>query len=55
MANFYKSIINTNISKNYFNSMKKYQKSEFNYTIAYYYNIQKVTNSLFFLSPIISI
>jgi len=39
MANFYVSIINTNITQNYFNSIEKHQKSEFNYTISYYYNI----------------
>ena len=44
MAGFYLSLLNTNITKNYFNSIEKHQKSEFNYTITYYYNIQEVTN-----------
>ena len=39
MAQSYLSILNNNITKNYFNSIVKHQKSEFNYTIAYYYNI----------------
>ena len=39
MANFYLSVINSNITKSYFNSIEKHQKSEFNYTITYYYNI----------------
>ena len=32
-------IFNTNITQNYFDSIEKHQKSEFNYTINYYYNI----------------
>ena len=39
MAEFYLYILNTNITQNYFNSIVKHQKSEFNYTITYYYNI----------------
>ena len=39
MASFYLSLLNTNITKNYFNAIEKHQKSEFNYTITYYYNI----------------
>jgi hypothetical protein len=39
MTEFYLSILNTNITQNYFNSIVKFQKSEFNYTITYYYNI----------------
>ena len=39
MTEFYLSILNTNITQNYFESIVKYQKSEFNYIIIYYYNI----------------
>lgn len=39
MAGFYLSILNSNITKNYFNSIDLHQKTEFNYTINYYYNI----------------
>jgi len=39
MANIYISVINSNITKSYFNSIEKHQKSEFNYTITYYYNL----------------
>ena len=39
MAGFYLSILNSNITKNYFNSIDLHQKTEFNYTITYYYNI----------------
>ena len=39
MAELYLSIFNTNITQNYFDSIEKHQKSEFNYTINYYYNI----------------
>ena len=39
MAGYYLAVLNNNITKNYFNSIQKHQKSEFNYTIAYYYNI----------------
>jgi len=39
MTEFYLSILNTNITQNYINSIVKHQKSEFNYTITYYYNI----------------
>ena len=39
MADFYLILLNSNITKNYFHSIEKHQKSEFNYTISYYYNI----------------
>jgi len=39
MTESYLSILITNITQNYFNSIEKHQKSEFNFTIAYYYNI----------------
>ena len=39
MANSYVTVLNTDITKSYFNSIVKHQKSEFNYTITYYYNI----------------
>ena len=39
MAGYYLAVLNNNITKNYFNSIQKHQKSEFNYTITYYYNI----------------
>ena len=47
MAGYYLSVLNSNITKNYFNSIQKHQKSEFNYTITYYYNIllQQVKSS----------
>ncbi len=39
LANFYLAVLNSNITKSYFNSIEKHQKSELNYTITYYYNL----------------
>ena len=38
MAKIYETTITKNITKNYFDSIVLFQKTEFNYTIAYYYN-----------------
>ena len=38
MAQIYENIISKNITQNYFDSIVLFQKTEFNYTIAYYYN-----------------
>ena len=55
MVSFHLSLLKTNLTNNYFYSIEKYQKSEFNYTISYYYNIllklvksshQYITNNL---------
>ena len=52
MAEFYLSIFNTNITQNYFDSIEKHQKSEFNYTISYYYNslLQNITSVYQYIS-----
>ena len=39
LSGFYISVINTNITNNYFDSINMHQKTEFNYTISYYYNL----------------
>ena len=36
---FYLVVLNTNITKNYYDSIEQQEKNEFNYTIKYYYNI----------------
>ena len=38
MAQIYETIIRKDITKNYFDSIVLFQKTEFNYTISYYYN-----------------
>ena len=38
-ASFYLSVLSTNITNNYFDSINMHQKTEFNYTISYYYNL----------------
>ena len=46
MAIIYEVLIKNNITNNYFNSIEKHQKNEFNYTLTYYYNILiKLVNS----------
>ena len=37
-ASIYRSLIEQNITRMYFDSIETHQKSEFNYTITYYYN-----------------
>ena len=39
IAGFLISILSTNITNNYFDSINMHQKTEFNYTISYYYNL----------------
>ena len=39
ILSFYLTILSTNITSNYYNSIEVQQKTEFNYTIKYYYNI----------------
>ena len=38
VASIYNSILSQNLTKTYFDSIIEHQKSEFNYTISYYYN-----------------
>jgi hypothetical protein len=38
MAQIYETMITKNITRNYFDSIVKFQKTEFNYTISFYYN-----------------
>ena len=47
LAQIYNSIISQNITSGYFDSIINHQKSEFNYTISYYYNclIQNITST----------
>ena len=46
LAQIYNSIINQNITSAYYDSIINHQKSEFNYTISYYYNclLQNITS-----------
>ena len=47
IAQNYITLISSNITKNYFNSIVYHQRNEFNYTISYYYNILlKIINSI---------
>ena len=39
IASFYLSVIANSITNNYFDSINLHQKTEFNYTISYYYNL----------------
>ena len=48
MGEIYKSLISTNITTNYFNSIVLFQRTEFNYTISFYYNYYlKVINEAY--------
>ena len=38
MAHAYESVITTNITKTYFESIEQFQRTEFNYTISFYYD-----------------
>ena len=38
MAQAYETLISQNLTQNYFESIELFQKTEFNYTISYYYN-----------------
>lgn len=38
IGSIYKSIIEVELTENYFNSIMFFQRTEFNYTISYYYN-----------------
>jgi len=48
-AMIYKSIISLNLTYNYINSIENLQKSEFYYTISYYYNyLLRIVNSTYY-------
>ena len=46
MALIYEAVISQNLTKTFYNSIINHQKSEFNYTISYYYNslLQNITS-----------
>lgn len=39
MCGYFSALLANNITNNYFNSIVEHQKTEFNYTITYYYNV----------------
>ena len=48
IANIYRAIIKAELTENYVNSIILFQKSEFNYTISYYYKyLMKLINKSF--------
>ena len=48
MAQAYENLISTNITKNYFESIEQFQRTEFNYTISFYYDyFSKIINEAY--------